>query len=154
MPVLHGDTVMLSGSGEGVTAFRPILRDGAWTVETVWKTDEVSMYVSTPVVVGDTLFGLSTRASGQFFALDAMTGATLWLGQPRQATNAAVVKARDILFFLTDDPELTVARSSRTGFQPLKRYTVASTATWAQPAISGNRLFVKDTSSLSLWTLD
>ena len=153
-PVLHGDTVMVSGSGEGATAFRPVLRDGAWTVETLWKTDEVSMYVSTPVVVGDTLFGLSTRASGQFFALDAVTGNVLWLGEPREAENTAVVKAGDVLFLLNDDAELIVARASRGAFEPLKRYTVADSATWEQPAISGNRLFIKDLDTLALWMVD
>ena len=39
------------------------------------------------------------------------------------------------------------------GFEPLRRYKVAETETWAQPAISGNRIFVKDVSTLTLWTL-
>ena len=112
------------------------------------------MYTSNPVVMADTLFGLSHRSSGQFFAVDTRTGALLWLGQPREAANTAIVKARDLLFLLNDDGELIVARSSRARFEPLKRYTVADTATWAQPAISGRRVFVKDTSSLSLWTID
>ena len=112
------------------------------------------MYISNPVVIGDTLFGLSYLASGQFFALNAATGTTLWLGPPREAKNSAVVKAGSLLFLLNDDAELIVARSSRTGLEPLKRYTVADSATWAQPAISGNRMFVKDVSSLTLWTLD
>jgi len=55
---------------------------------------------------------------------------------------------------LNDDGELIVARSSRAGFEPLKRYTVADSSTWAQPAVSGNRIFVKDLTSLSLWTLN
>ena len=57
------------------------------------------------------------------------------------------------LFLLNDDAELIVARGSRTGFEPLKRYIVADSATWAQPTISGNRVFVKDVTSLALWTL-
>ena len=31
---------------------------------------------------------------------------------------------------------------------------VVAPATWAQPAISGKRIFIKDTSSLALWSLD
>ena len=58
------------------------------------------------------------------------------------------------MLFRSDDAELIVARSSRNGFEPLKRYIVADSATWAQPAVSGNRIFVKDVSSLSLWTLN
>jgi hypothetical protein len=55
---------------------------------------------------------------------------------------------------LNDNGELIVAKSSRTAFEPLKRYVVADNATWAQPVISGNRIFVKDVSSLTLWTVN
>jgi outer membrane protein assembly factor BamB len=112
------------------------------------------MYVSNPVVVADTLFGLSHRARGQFFALDAKAGTVLWLGPPREAENTALVKAGDLLFLLNDDAELIVAKASRSRFEPIARYTVADSATWAQPTISGNRIFVKDVTSLSLWTFD
>ncbi len=154
MPVLHGETVIVSGHQQGVTAFKPSRHNGEWKTETVWETKDVSMYISNPVVIDDTLFGLSYLASGQFFALDAATGKVLWLGEPREAKNTAVVKAGDVLFLLNDDAELIVARSSCIGFQPLKRYAVARSATWAQPAISGIRMFVKDVSSLTLWALN
>jgi len=68
--------------------------------------------------------------------------------------NTAIVKAGDLLFLLNDTAELIVAKANRTGFAPLKRYNVAPSATCAQPAISGRRLFVKDVSSLTLWTVD
>ena len=154
MPVLHGETVIVGALNAGAAAFTPRSRDGKWTVEPLWTTKDVSLYLSNPVVIGDTLFGFSRRASGQFFALDANTGKVLWLGSPREATNSAVVKAGDLLFFLNDDGKLTVARGSHTGFEPLKRYTVAESATWAQPSISANRVFIKDVSSLALWTID
>jgi outer membrane protein assembly factor BamB len=153
-PVWYGETIIVSGLDQGVVALKPGRREGKWVVDMVWTTKDVSMYLSNPVVIDDTLFGLSHRASGQFFAVDAKTGDVLWLGPPRQATNTAAVKAGELLFFLNDDAELIVARSSRTRFEPLQRYSVADSATWAQPAISGNRLFIKDVSSLALWTLN
>jgi outer membrane protein assembly factor BamB len=154
MPVLFNDTVIVSALDAGVVAIAPARHGNEWTVATAWTTREVSMYVSNPVIAGDALFGLSHRARGQYFALDAKTGKTLWLGPPRQATNTAVVRAGELLVLLNDDGELIVARSSRSGFDPLKRYTVATSATWAQPAISGNRILVKDVSSITLWTVD
>lgn len=153
MPVVYGDMIIVSASNMGVTAFKATRRNDKWTTETVWETQDVSMYLSNPVVIGDTLYGLSTRSSGQFFAIDAPSGKVLWLGQPREASNTAVVKAGELLMLLNDDAELIVARASRAGFVPLKRYTVADSATWAQPAISGNRIFIKDASTLALWTL-
>ncbi len=154
MPVVYGDTIIVGASNTGVAAFKPMQRGEKWVTETIWETKDVSMYLSNPVVIGDTLFGLSSRSSGQFFALDARSGAVLWLGPPREAANTAVAKAGELLFFLNDDAELIVARASRTELVPLKRYTVADSATWAQPAISGRRIFIKDTSTLTLWTLE
>ena len=152
-PILYRDTIVVSGHHRGVMALRPIERGGRWSAEVAWETRDVSMFLSNPVVSGDLLFGLSHLNSGQFFALDASTGRLLWRGQPRQATNSAVVKADDLLFLLNDDAELIVARSSRIGFEPLARYRVAQAATWAQPAIAGNRIFIKDVSSLALWSV-
>jgi glucose dehydrogenase len=110
--------------------------------------------LSTPVVLDGVLYGLSTKARGQFYAIDAKTGQVLWLGTPREADNTALVKAGQLLFFLNDDAELIVARANRKAFDPIARYVVADSATWAQPAISGERIFVKDTTSLTLWTID
>jgi len=152
-PIVYGETIIVSSSKMGVTALKPIKRDGKWAADVVWEAKDVSMFLSNPVLIRDTLFGLSERASGQYFALDARTGQVLWLGEPRAATNAAVIKAGDLLFFLNDNAELIVARSSQTGLELLKRYTVAESATWAQPTISGSRVFVKDVTSLTLWTL-
>ena len=119
----------------------------------MWETKDVEMKLSNPVIMNDTLYGLSIKASGQLFALDPRTGEILWRGKAREATNMAIVKAGDLLFLLNDDGELTVAKSSRSAFEPLHKYTVAESATWAQPSIVGNRIFVKDVSTLALWML-
>jgi outer membrane protein assembly factor BamB len=153
-PILYGDTLIVTGHELGVIALRPVRREGAWAAEVAWEQSEVAMFMSNPVLMRDTLYGLSHKASGQFFALDAKTGKVLWLGTPREATNTAIVKAGELLFLLNDDAELIVAKSHQAGFEPLKRYTVATSATWAQPAISGNRIFIKDVSSLAMWTVN
>jgi outer membrane protein assembly factor BamB len=152
-PVLFDDTILVSGYEMGVTAFRPVNRNGTWETETLWENQNVSMFMSSPVLVGNTLYGLSQRASGQLFSLDARNGQVLWLGPPREATNASVVKSGDLLFFLNDDAELIVAKSNPSRLEVFRRYTVADSATWAQPTITGDRVFVKDASTLALWTL-
>jgi hypothetical protein len=103
--------------------------------------------------VGNTLIGMSTRNSGQYYGVDVNSGKTLWLSEPRQGTNAAVAKAGNVVFFLEDDGELLVTRGNPTGFETIKRYHVADSETWTQPTISGKRIFVKDVSSLTLWML-
>ncbi len=151
-PILYGKTLIEAGRGNGITAFRVVRRDDTWTTEDVWHTDDVSLHMTNGVAIDGVLVGLSHLNRGQYFGLDLDTGQVLWTSDPRQADNAAIVRAGDTIFSLEDDAELVIVRNSRTGFEPLKRYEVATSATWAQPAISGNRLFVKDVSSLTLWT--
>jgi len=129
-------------------------RNNQWVVEDAWENPDVPFRLSNAIVIGDTLYGLSTRNMGQYFALDVKTGKTLWTSEPRQGSNAALVKAGDIFFSLEDDGELVVARGNRTAFELLRRYKVADSETWTQPTISGNRILVKDLTSLTLWTLN
>jgi outer membrane protein assembly factor BamB len=153
-PVLYGETVIVSGLGKSVTAFRVMKRNDQFAIEDVWDNPDVTMDMSTGVIIGNRLFGFSPRNSGQYFALDAQTGKTLWLSEPRQAENATVVRAGNLWFALEDDAELVVSRGSTNAFEPLRRYTVAESATWAQPVVSGNRVLVKDVSTVALWTVN
>jgi outer membrane protein assembly factor BamB len=153
-PILYGQTIIVSGNGGPTTALTVAKRNNQWVTETVWENADVPLRMSNGVIARDTLFSLSTRNMGQYFAVDAKTGKTLWLSEGRQAGNAAFVRAGDLLFSLENDGELVVFRGSQTAFEPLHRYKVAETETWTQPAISGNRVFVKDVSTLALWTLN
>ncbi|MGE0393657.1 MAG: PQQ-binding-like beta-propeller repeat protein [Vicinamibacterales bacterium] len=152
-PLFHEGLVIVAGLQIGLVAVRPARHDGRWTTEKVWDTNDVNAYVSTPVVSGGKVFGLSHRNSGQFYALDARTGTLLWSGPPRSATNSAVVAAGPWMVLLNDDGEMLVLDPRASRFDPVRRYTVADGATWAQPLISGNRVFVKDALSLSLWEI-
>jgi outer membrane protein assembly factor BamB len=153
-PLLYGQTVIISGLDKGVVAFKLVKTNGQWNTVDVWENSQVSMYMTNGVIVHDTLVAMSHKNSGQFFGLDARTGKTLWTSAPRQATNAAIVRAGDRLFVLKDDAELLVTRIGSAGLETARTYTVADSATWAEPVVSGNRLFVKDVATLALWTLN
>jgi outer membrane protein assembly factor BamB len=153
-PVVMSNTLIVAGYQKPTTALRISRKGEQWAVEDVWENTGVSLYMADAVVAGNALFGLSHRNSGQYFVLDVKTGKTVWTGMPRQAENAAIVRAGNIVFSLEDDAELLVGRVSGADFQTVKRYTVANSATWAEPVVSGNRIFVKDVSALTLWTVD
>jgi outer membrane protein assembly factor BamB len=152
--VYGGRTVIVSGQGKPLTAYTIAKKDGKWTAEMAWENPQLSLSFSNAVLVGDAVFSLSAMNSGQFFWADAKTGKTLWTSTPRQAGNAAIVRSGDLLFVLKDDAELMVAKSTPGGFEPLKTYTVASSATWPAPSFSGNRIFVNDISTVALWTVN
>lgn len=140
-----------SGSGRGVFAIKPQRKDGKWAAERVWQNTEAVMYMSSPVVKGDWLFGLSTVNKGQPFCLDLKTGKTLWKGKPRQGDNAALLVSGDSLLILNSDGELIVARAAGDVYGETRRYKVADSSTWAHPIPVGNGWAVKDRTTLALW---
>lgn len=153
-PLVLGDKIIYSGLEKGITAVKVTRSGGKWNTETLWQNDDLSMYMSSPVVDGDLLFGLSQYKKGQFFCLDVRTGKTLWVSGGRQGDNAATLRGGDVLFFLTNKAKLIVASASADGFAPIRTYEVAESPTWAHPAILGDRILIKDNSSIALWMLE
>ncbi len=153
-PLLYEDMVIQTGRANGVTAFRVRPDSGGWTTEDVWHTDEVGLHMTNGVINEGVLYGLSHLNSGQYFGLDLDTGEVLWTSPPRQAENASILRSGNTILSLEDDAELVVLAHSRSGFNPVQRYEVADSETWTAPTLTGNRLFIKDISSLALWTLD
>lgn len=153
-PILYDGDLIEAGRGNGITRVRVVREGGAWATEDVWHTDEVSLHMTNGVVADGVLVGLSHLNSGQYFGLDLDSGQVLWTSQPRQADNAAIMRAGRTIFSLEDDAELVVLPSGQGEFAPVERYDVANSATWTQPTFSANGVYVKDVSSLTLWTFD
>ena len=153
-PVVYKQTLILSGLDKGTIAIRVVNRGPKWETEQVWMNAEVSMYMNSPVASGDYLFGLSHKRKGQFFCLDARTGQTLWTSNGREGDNAAIVATGQFLLLLTDSAELIAVRRDAKQYEPVKKYSVADSPTWAHPVIVGNRILIKDASSLTLLSLE
>ena len=151
-PIVYGQTVIVAGTGPLMAI--AVRRGTPWTTEQVWENTELPLRFTTAVLAGDTLVGMSGRNSGQYYAMDARTGKALWTSEGRQAQHASIARSGDLFVSLESDGELVVVRNSATAFDPVRRYKVADTETWAPPALSGNRIFVKDVTSLTLWTLN
>jgi outer membrane protein assembly factor BamB len=109
--------------------------------------------MSSPVMNGTTLYGLSHRNRGQFFALDLATGKTLWTTPGRDGENASLIAAGALLLLSTTNAELIVARASPAKFDELRRYTVAESAVWAHPAFAPHVVLIKDVDKLICWSL-
>ena len=152
-PVLHGDLVIQNGRGNGVVAFRVERSGDDWTTTDVWSTTAYSLHMANPVIGDGVLFGLSHLKRGQYFALDLDSGESLWESPPRQAENAAMVRAGEVVFSLETDAELVVFEAGRDGLEEITRYEVADSETWTQPTVSGDRIYVKDVSRLYRWDI-
>lgn len=146
-PLVSGDRLFLSSLDQGTTAYR--LRAGA-VPERLWHTRDVSMYMSSPVLVDGRLVGLSHRKRGQVFALDAASGTVEWQSAGGQAENAALVVLGDSLLALLGDGRLVVLPRNASAFAPLRTYQVAQTATYAHPVPTALGLLIRDERGLGL----
>jgi outer membrane protein assembly factor BamB len=151
-PVFFRSTLIYSGLSKGTFGVAVTKARGQWTTTELWNNQEVSMYMSSPVLSGNLLFGFSHKNKGQFFCLDANTGKTQWVSDPRQGDNAAILQVGQRLLFLKDDAELIVAQVSAKSFEPIRKYKVAENPIWAHPLVLEKGIVIKDAESLAFWS--
>jgi outer membrane protein assembly factor BamB len=153
-PVLYHDTLIFSGLDKGVFAVRLAHTGDDWSPQTVWQNKDVAMYMNSPVLIGDLLIGFSHLKKGQFFCLDARTGATLWTGSPRAGDNAAILASSSTLFSLTPDGQLLIAKPTAKSLGEVRRYEVAESPTWAHPVVLEDGFLIKDLKTLARWGIN
>lgn len=152
--VAYKDMLIVSREGLGLSALRLTKKAGVQGEEIVpqevWNNKENQMYLNSPVLQGNMLFGLSVLKKGQFFAVDADTGKTLWQSPGRMGDNAAILNlGGKVLLVLTNEAKLIVVPVSAKEYATVAEYAVANSPTWAHPVVLGNRILIKDETSLS-----
>ena len=151
-PVVFQDLIIVSGIDQPLTAIR-LKRDGSkWIAEAAWNNPQAAMFMSSPVVIGGTLYGLTQRNKGQFVAIDAASGKMLWNSQGREGENASMIGSPSWLLASTTDGNLVVARANAHKYEEVRRYQIAQSAVWAHPAITGSSIIVKDVDKLICWS--
>ena len=152
-PLIIGDRLVTSDYEVGVFAWRLEAKGGSWTVQELWSNREVSLFMSSPVVVGAQVIGFSHQRMGQLFGLDLEDGRVLWLGERRWGEHATLVVWGDALLVFLEDGSLVVGEVSRKGFQELRRYRLGEKYSWSHPAIVGDRILVRSGKKLAVYHL-
>jgi outer membrane protein assembly factor BamB len=153
-PIATPTGVIVSGVRQGTRALTLTKSGASWTATQAWHTPDVAMYMSSPVLIDGVLFGHSAKRKGQFVALSPASGKILWSTEGRAGTSASVIAAGTHLLFLTTDSELVVAQLDPSAYRELRRYSVASTPTYAHPMLADGAVIVRDANSLTRWSLN
>ena len=66
----------------------------------------------------------------------------------------SIVDAGSVLLALTPSAQLIVFEPGDKEFKQVAAYKVSEGQTHAHPVASGNRIFIKDADSVTLWTLE
>jgi outer membrane protein assembly factor BamB len=172
-PIADGSTLIYGGGNRGFTAVRFEKQGDAFTAKELWTNKDNSVQFNTPVLKKDLLFAFGS--GNQFFCVNAVTGKTAWTGPKPEAPAGAgggggggggggrgmgrggygsIVDAGSVLLALTPSSQLQVLEPSDKEFKELAKYKVADSATYAYPVAAGNRVFIKDNNSVTLWTIE
>jgi outer membrane protein assembly factor BamB len=148
-PVVIGDLVIFGGIQKPTFAVKVTGRDAT----TVWENREITMYMSTAVAHGTTLYGMSDKQRGTLFALSATDGTVLWKNEGRVGANASLTDIGSALLVVSDSGDLTVQEKAGTALKEVAKFKVADAAVWASPAVAGNKIVIKDKTQLMLYTV-
>lgn len=152
--VAYKDLLIFSREEQGLAAIRLSSQGAEIVPQQVWVNKDAELYMSTPVLQGNIVYGMTTRQKGQFFAVDGETGKTVWQSPGRMGENAAILNLGDkVILFLTNEAKLFVQAVDGKTYSPVAEYTVASSPTWAHPLVLGRRILIKDESSLTSWAI-
>jgi outer membrane protein assembly factor BamB len=152
-PMVEGETVIFAGSGRGTKAVKLEKKDDKLTEKEVWSNKENSVIYNTPVIKGDLLVAISDK--NNLFSINTKSGKTAWSKSINgEQGYGSIVDAGSVMFSLTPKGELVVFEPTEAEFKELAKYKVASGGTYAYPVISGNRIFIKDKDSITLWTIE
>jgi outer membrane protein assembly factor BamB len=152
-PIVFQDLLINAGLDHPLAAIRLKLDGDTWVAETAWTNVQTPMFMSSPVLIGGTIYGLTYRGRGQFVAVDAASGKTLWNTQGREGENASMMGSPSWLLASTPDGHLVVARTNPQQYEEVRRYQIAESALWAHPAITGHSIIVKDVDKVICWSL-
>jgi len=152
-PAFHNGHVLLGGENRGVFSLKPTLKEDRWTVRQRWQQKKVALDMSSAVVNDNLLYGLSHYGRGRIFCLDTDTGEVLWQGPGRTGDNVTFLAVPGHIVALISNGQLLVLAATEDRFQSVASWQVAETPAWAPPVLLPDGLLIKDTSSLTLWSL-
>jgi outer membrane protein assembly factor BamB len=152
-PLVIGRKVIFSGVRRGAICVE-VRRTGAqWSATAAWQDPQLTMYMSSPVLAGGDVYGMSNRKKGQIFCLDPETGKVRWTTTGREGSNVSLVSAGGLLLLLNETGDLKIVRPNPARFDLVAEYKVAESGTWAQPVPLGRHLLVRDGGALHAFRL-
>src|SRR6185436_14171550 len=121
-PLWTGAQLIVSGTRQGTHAYTLAQAGGKWQATEIWKNPDIAMYMSSPVFGDGLIYGHSSKRKGQFFAIDAKTGALRWATEGREGEHASLLLTPAHIIFLTNNADLIVAKRGTAAFTVERRY--------------------------------
>jgi len=155
-PIRTGDLLLASSITYGSVGLKLDAKDGKPTALEAWKNKELTSYFSTPVAIGTEHIYMVTGTASPFtkpsaglHCIEAKTGKELWKKEKIGTYHASLMRTGDDkLLMLTDGGELVLLGPNSKEYKELARTKVSGPETWAHPALTNGRLYIRDKTDL------
>ena len=151
-PAIHDGRVIVGGENRGMYSLDPMKSGEQWSVKERWFQPKAALDMSSAIVAGDRIYGMTHYNAGQLFCLNSKTGEFVWQGPPRSANNVTFLAMPGYVAALINNGNLKILRSGTGQYDEVRSYKVADDATWAAPVILRGKILIKDVQTLTLWT--
>lgn len=145
-PVVLADMVMVASHEIGLVGIKLSQSGNDWQATKAWVKKESAINVSSPVVVGDYLYGIGP--SKNLICVDVKTGTQMWskegyiAGAAGNAQAGFIVMEKNILA-LTDGGQLVLFSVDPKEFKEIGNVQVCG-KTWCNPAYANGKLYLRD----------
>jgi outer membrane protein assembly factor BamB len=151
-PVKASDILLGSSVTFGSLGVQLKLVDGKPKGEQVWKNGQLTCYFGTPVALGEHLYVVSGSpppfAQARLHCVDSKTGKILWTKDKVGTYHATLLRTGDDRLLMLDDfGNLILLEPNTKEYRELARSKVCG-KTWAHPALSNGRLYLRDEKEL------
>jgi outer membrane protein assembly factor BamB len=158
-PVRAGDMLIASSITIGSVGLKMESKDGKPSGAPKWKNPALTCYFSTPVPVGaDHVYMVigevdlnpfsKKKPTSSLRCVETATGKELWKKAGVGTYHASLTRTGDDkLLLLEEHGDLVLVDPNPQGYRELARSKICG-STWAHPAISDGRLFIRDAKEL------
>lgn len=150
-PIIDGQTMIYTAAGRGAKAVKIEKQGDRFITNELWSSPTATIF-NTPVLKDGLLYGLSER--GNLFCLNAKTGQEAWTAKDKLSQFGSILDAGTVMIAMSEKNGLLVFKPGDKEYEELAKYKVSDTSIYAHPVIAGNRIFIKDKDSLTLWTME
>jgi outer membrane protein assembly factor BamB len=152
-PIVDGQTLIYTGQGRGTVAVKLEKTGDAFSAKPLWSNPDLAPQFASPVLKNGLLYGLSNR--GQFYCINAQTGKTAWVeAEGARGGFGSIVDAGPVLMALTPKSQLIIFQPTDKEYTQVASIKVADNPTYGYPVVAGQRIFVQDEASVTLWSLE
>jgi outer membrane protein assembly factor BamB len=151
-PVADRNKIYYTGLNNGFSAIEIKKEGSGYTVNKLWTNPDFSTSYNTPVLTDGFLYGLSNK--NRLFCINAANGQTAWADEAPHQNFGSLVDAGSVLIAVSSISDLVVFKPDGKVYSQLAVYKVSENPVYAHPILSGNSVFIKDSESLIMYTVN